>query len=218
MKTALRHFWSSLRDPLNGLTHFIGIVLSVIGLIILTATSINPVRPWHLATGVVFGLGMIMLYTASTLYHWLDLSEKANLWLRKFDHMMIFILIAATYTPFCLIPMRGHWGWGIFATVWSLAVIGLFFKIFWMNAPRWLSTGLYVLMGWVAIIGIRPLIASLNPAALFWVFAGGISYTIGAVFYAVKRPVLKNFGFHEIFHIFVLGGTAAHFWAVYNYI
>lgn len=214
----MQRLWPHFKDPISGLTHFFGIVLSIIGLVVLTMNSINPLRPWHLLTGIVFGSGMIMLYTASTLYHWLDLSEKGNLWLRKLDHMMIFILIAASYTPFCLIPLRGPWGWSIFAAVWGLAVLGLLFKIFWMDAPRRLSTGLYVLMGWVAVIGIKALIESLDPAALFWVFAGGISYTTGAIFYVLKRPAGKVFGFHEIFHLFVLGGTAAHFWAIYHYI
>jgi hemolysin III len=160
---------------------------------------------------------MIMLYTASTLYHWLDLSERGNLRLRKFDHMMIFFLIAATYTPFCLIPMRGPWGWGIFAAIWGMALLGVLFKTFWINAPRGLSTGLYLLMGWVAAVGIKALVESLSPAALFWVITGGICYTTGAIFYVMKRPASKVFGFHEIFHLFVLGGTAAHYLAVYAY-
>ncbi len=213
----MRELLSRFKDPMSGLTHFFGIILSVIGLTVLVVRSLNPVRPWQLLSGIVFGSGMIMLYTASTLYHWLDFSERGNLCLRRFDHMMIFILIAATYTPFCLIPMRGPWGWGIFAAIWSMALLGLLFKTFWINAPRWLSTGLYLMMGWVAAVGIKALVESLSPAALFWVFAGGICYTTGAIFYVLKRPVGKRFGFHEIFHLFVLGGTAAHYLAVYTY-
>ncbi len=213
----MRELLSRFKDPISGLTHCFGILLSVIGLAVLVVRSVNPVRPWHLLTGIVFGSGMIMLYTASTLYHWLDFSERGNLCLRRFDHMMIFILIAATYTPFCLIPMRGPWGWGIFAAIWSMALLGLLFKTFWINAPRWLSTGLYLTMGWVAAVGIKALVESLNPVALFWVFAGGICYTTGAIFYVLKRPIGKRFGFHEIFHLFVLGGSAAHYLAVYTY-
>ncbi len=213
----MRELLSKFKDPVSGLTHFFGIILSIFGLAVLVVNSVNPVRPWHLLAGIVFGSGMILLYTASTLYHWLDLSERGNLRLRKFDHMMIFFLIAATYTPFCLIPMRGPWGWGILGTVWALAILGLLFKAFWINAPRRLSTGLYLLMGWVAAVGIKALVESLTPAALFWVFAGGICYTAGAVFYVIKRPSSKVFGFHEIFHLFVLGGTAAHYLAVYTY-
>ena len=214
----MRRFRLKLKDPVSGLTHFFGIILSIIALAAMIMSSINPIQPWRLLTCTVFGSGMIMLYTASTLYHWLNLSERGNRWLRRFDHMMIFVLIAATYTPFCLVPMRGPWGWSIFAAVWSLAALGMLFKIFWMDAPRWLSTGLYVMMGWVAIIGLHPLVESLTPAALFWVFAGGIFYTAGAVFYVLKRPDCRVFGFHEIFHLFVLAGTASHFWAIFRHI
>ena len=177
-----------LRDPVSGLTHFIGALLAVAGLVALIIKASNPLKPWHLTTYCVFGVGMILLYTASTLYHWLPLSSEGTAQLRKIDHMMIFVLIAATYTPFCLIPLRGAWGWSIFGTVWAVAIFGIVFKIFWINAPRWLTSVVYILMGWIAIVGIGPLVRTLQTGALFWLFAGGVLYTIGGIIYALKRP------------------------------
>jgi len=210
----------SLKDPVSGLTHFIGALLAVAGLVALIMEASNPLRPWHLTTFIVFGAGMILLYTASTLYHWLPLSEEGTLKLKRFDHMMIFVLIAATYTPICLVPLRGAWGWSIFGTVWSVAIFGIVFKIFWIHAPRWLTTLLYIGMGWIAVVGIVPLVRTLQTGALVWLFAGGVLYTIGGIIYALKRPdpIPQVFGFHEVFHIFVMLGTAAHFWTVYRYV
>ncbi len=208
-----------LRDPVSGLTHFIGALLAVAGLVALIIKASNPLKPWHLTTYCVFGVGMILLYTASTLYHWLPLSSEGTAQLRKIDHMMIFVLIAATYTPFCLIPLRGAWGWSIFGTVWAVAIFGIVFKIFWINAPRWLTSVVYILMGWIAIVGIGPLVRTLQTGALFWLFAGGVLYTIGGIIYALKRPnPIPRFGFHEIFHVFVMLGTFAHYWTVYRYL
>ena len=209
-----------LRDPVSGLTHFIGALLSVAGLVMLIIKASNPLKPWHLTTYCVFGVGMILLYTASTLYHWLPLSSEGTARLRKIDHMMIFVLIAATYTPFCLIPLRGAWGWGIFGTVWAVAIFGIVFKIFWINAPRALTSVVYILMGWIAIVGVGPLVRTLQAGALFGLFAGGVLYTTGGIIYALKRPnpIPRILGFHEIFHIFVMLGTFAHYWTVYRYI
>ena len=140
--------------------------------------------------------------------------------MRKLDHIMIFVLIAASYTPFCLIPLRGVWGWSIFGCVWTIAVIGIVFKLFWIHAPRWISSSIYVFMGWIALVGIVPIVRALQPGALFWLFAGGVLYTAGAIIYAFKRPnpFPAMFGFHEIFHIFVVLGTASHFWVLYKYV
>ena len=211
---------AKLKDPLSGLTHFIGICLAVVGLVLLLLKSSDPVKPWHIATFCVFSTGMILLYLTSTLYHWLSLSEVGTRRLKKFDHMMIFVMIAASYTPICLIPLRGPVGWGMFGSVWGIAAAGLLFKIFWIKAPRWLSTGLYVAMGWVVIAGIVPLVKVLQPGAVFWLANGGLFYTVGAVIYAVKRPNPwpSVFGFHEIFHVFVLAGSFSHYLVMYNYI
>lgn len=210
----------NFRDPVSGLTHFIGVILAVVATVLLVLRSVNPVMPWHIVTFSIFGGGMILLYTASTLYHWLPVSEKGVRILRRVDHSMIFCYIAATYTPICLIPLRGPWGWSIFGVIWSLAAAGVFMKVFWLHAPRWLSTALYLAMGWLVIVGIYPLVQSLPVAAVVWLVAGGVVYSLGAVIYAVKwpNPFPRHFGFHEIFHLFVIGGSACHFMVMYYYI
>jgi hemolysin III len=209
-----------LRDPMNGLTHCIGAGLSVLGLVLLILKSAAPARPWHLATFSLFGAGLILLYTASTLYHWLPLSEAGVRRLRRLDHAMIFVLIAATYTPICLIPLRGPWGWSLFGVIWGLALSGIGMKLFWLHAPRWLSTGIYLVMGWLCLVAVWPMIQTMPQGALLWLAAGGLSYSLGGVVYALKRPdpwpgIL---GFHEIFHLLVLAGSAAHFWVMYGYV
>ena len=163
---------------------------------------------------------MILLYTTSTLYHWLKLSDAGTKKLRKADHIMIFIYIAATYTPVCIVALRETIGWMLLAATWSVAIFGIIIKIFWMNAPRWLSTFIYILMGWLAVGAIFPLINSLQTGAILWLLAGGLFYTIGAVIYALKRPdpFPGVLGFHEIFHLLVLLGTFSHFWMMYRYV
>lgn len=209
-----------LRDPVSGLTHFIGAILAVVGLVLLIYKSVDPVKPWHLVTFSVFGAGLILLYTSSTLYHWLPFSEKGVQRMRRLDHMMIFILIAATYTPICLIPMRGPWGWSLFGSVWGLATLGIFLKFFWLQAPRWFSTMIYIIMGWLVVVGIWPLIQALKLGGFMWVLIGGLFYTVGAIIYALKKPDPwpNIFGFHEIFHIFVMLGSFSHFWVMYRYV
>lgn len=208
-----------LREPVNGLTHCLGAVLAVVGSILLLARVASPPSPWHLVTFSVFGIAMIMLYTASTLYHWLPLSEAGvRLW-RRIDHCMIFVYIAATYTPICLIPLRGPWGWSLFGSAWALAFAGIFVKVFWLHAPRWLSTGLYLGMGWMVVAGIYPLVGSLPAGALYWLLAGGLFYSVGAVVYACRKPNLSRyFGFHELFHVFVMAGSFCHFLVMYRYV
>ncbi|AAS97764.1 PAQR family membrane homeostasis protein TrhA [Nitratidesulfovibrio vulgaris] len=208
-----------LREPVNGLTHCLGAVLALVGAVLLLARVASPAMPWHIVTFAVFGTAMVMLYTASTLYHWLPLSEAGvRLW-RRIDHCMIFVYIAATYTPICLIPLRGPWGWSLFGSVWALALAGIFVKVFWLHAPRWLSTGLYLGMGWMVIVGVYPLVVSLPAGALWWLLAGGLFYTVGAVVYASRWPnVARHFGFHELFHVFVMAGSFCHFLVMYLYV
>lgn len=209
-----------VRDPASGLTHFIGFILAIIGTVFLIIRACDPVKPIHVVSFSIFGAGMIMVYLASTLYHWLPLSEKGVAVMRRVDHMAIFFIIAATYTPICTIPLKGPWGIGILTAVWTFAFAGLFLKMFWMNAPRWLSTCLYVMMGWLCIIAAIPLIRNLQTGALFWLVAGGIFYSVGAVMYGIKRPRLwpPVFGFHELFHVFIMFGTASHFIVMYTYV
>lgn len=208
MRITLKHF----REPMNGLTHFLGIILAIIGTILLILQSTSPLNPLHIITFSIFGAGLFLLYTASTCYHWLNLSKKGLEQLRRIDHMMIFVLIAATYTPVCLIGLKGTWGWSILGATWGIAVLGIGVKVFWFNAPRWLSTSLYIAAGWMVIVAIWPLVQNLSLGALSWLLTGGIFYTIGAVIYGLKKPNLfpKVLGFHELFHLFILAGSISH--------
>jgi hemolysin III len=208
-----------LRDPVSGLTHCIGAVLALIGTIILIVRVASPELTRHIISFSVFGVAMVLLYTASTLYHWLPLRQAGIRLLRRIDHSMIFIYIAATYTPICLIPLQGAWGWSLLACAWGVALLGVFVKIYWLHAPRWLSTALYLGMGWMALAAVYPLVTSLKWGALAYLLAGGLLYSAGALIYACKRPnFFKNFGFHELFHIFVMGGSFCHFMVMYRYI
>lgn len=209
-----------IKEPVNSMTHLLGVILSIIGLILLLYYSVKIATPWHIVSFSIYGVSMILLYTASTLYHSLKLSEKSVQILHKIDHMMIFLLIAGSYTPICLIPLRGGWGWTLFGIAWFLAITGILLKIFWFNAPRWISTIFYIGMGWVVVIAFIPLVNSMPFAAVMWLVAGGVSYTIGAVIYGLKKPNIfkKYLGFHEIFHIFVLGGSFCHFILMFRYI
>lgn len=198
----------------------IGAVLAVPGLAVLVYSAVMYATTWHIVSFSIFGASLILLYTASTIYHSLDVSKHVTEILRRIDHMMIYILIAGTYTPLCLVPLRGPWGWSIFGTILGIAVAGIIMKILWFNAPRWLYTLFYVGMGWLAVIALPPLVRSMPVGGIAWLLIGGAFYTIGAVIYALKRPnpIPGRFGFHEIFHLFVLAGSASHFWLMYRYI
>lgn len=208
-----------MREPLNTMTHFVGVLLSIAGLITLMITFILQKDPISLVGSIIFGLSMIALYTASTVYHWYDGDEGVILKLRKLDHAMIFILIAGTYTPICLIALKGPIGNGLLISIWSLAIIGIVTKLFFINMPRWLSAGMYLLMGWLSILVIAPLFKALPLKGFIWLVTGGVLYTIGSLFYASKSKIMiGQFGFHEIFHVFIMAGTLAHFILVQNFL
>ena len=216
-----------IKDPVSGFTHLIGAVLSIAGLVlmIINCAIYSNEKAWDIVSCTIFGTGLILLYTFSSLYHLLNLKEKGTRVFRKFDHIMIYILIAATYTPICLGPLRGGWGWSIFGIVWGLAILGTILTAVWINAPRALTTSIYVAMGWLVVIAAFPMIKifSVIPQgmeALSWLLAGGIFYTIGALIYGFKWPKIntKYIGFHEIFHIFVMLGSFCQFWFVFNYL
>lgn len=200
-----------IKDPVSCLTHLGGAVASVFITIAMLRLA-APYGPLYIFSYGVFGLSLIMLYSASSIYHMLKLDEKKTRMLRRIDHTMIFYLIAGTYTPICLIPLRGAWGYSILGTVWGLALAGTFMKIFWLRAPRSLSTAIYVIMGWIVVVAFYPLLQSVSLLTFFLLLTGGLCYTAGAVIYAIKRPKLNipGLGFHEIFHIFVLAGSALH--------
>ena len=210
-----------LREPINGFTHLAGAILSFIGLLALVIkTALQGPSAVALTAVIIFGISMILLYSASATYHLVVSTEKVISYLRRIDHAMIFLLIAGSYTPFCLIALKGTAGWVLFSVIIAIAIVGISFKLIWFNCPRWLSTGIYVLMGWLAIFLIGPLKKALSPQGLELLIIGGIFYTIGAIIYATKPNSLKSkyLGFHEIFHIFIMFGTLTHFLCVFKYV
>ncbi|MEX1277023.1 MAG: hemolysin III family protein [Bacteroidota bacterium] len=216
----LIRFYKKLRDPVSGLTHAAGLFLSIAGLVLLVTYAALDEKPWHIVSFSIFGMSLILLYAASSLYHLLPVGEQAVPILRKIDHIMIYVLIAGTYTPVCLVALRGPWGWSLFGTVWGLALGGILLKFFWMNAPRWFSTAIYLGMGWLVVIALAPLIEAMPAGGVIWLSIGGMFYTVGAVIYAVKKPniVPGVFGFHELWHLFVMAGSFSHFWVMLRYI
>ena len=201
-----------IKDPISSLTHLLGAVISIPLTVILIVQSARHATAWHVVSFSIFGAAMLLLYTASAAYHMLPISDAAQNILRRIDHMMIFVLIAGTYTPICLLPLRGAWGYTLLGLVWGIAAAGIVLKALWLEAPRWLSTAIYVLMGWIVVIAMYPLVQSVAANSLWLLFAGGVTYTIGAVIYALKKPYFhfRYFGFHELFHLFVMGGSAFH--------
>lgn len=209
-----------IREPVNGVTHFAGALLAIAGLVwVLLERRGHDVEfgAWPLA---VFGGSMILLFTISTLYHSLPLSERGIAFLRRLDHMSIYLFIAGTFTPICMFVLRGNLGWALFIITWGVAAGGLVLKVTWMHAPRWLSVLTYVGMGWLGLIALPRLIQVGAPGLLAWLVAGGMLYSIGAGIYALRRPnpLPGVFGFHEIWHCFVLGGAFAHFWMIRAYV
>jgi hemolysin III len=210
-----------LREPVNSLSHFVGIVLSIVGLVVLMVFSAG--EPWRLASFIIYGLSSIFLYTASTLLHGLKAKERTERLLLRLDHAAIFTMIAGSYTPITLITLREHspaWGWTIFGVVWGIAILGIIFKLFWLDAPRWLSTGLYLLMGWLAVVAGGPLIHALPASGLLWLVIGGLFYSVGALVFIFERPNLYPgiLGHHELWHFLVLAGSISHFLMLFFYV
>ncbi|MGM9929089.1 MAG: hemolysin III family protein [Bacillus sp. (in: firmicutes)] len=210
-----------IREPINGLTHLAGAILSFVGLLamVLKAASLHA-SILQITAIIIFGISMILLYSASATYHMVIAKDRVIAFLRRIDHSMIFILIAGSYTPFCLISLHGTTGWILFTIVSIIAVLGIGFKLIWFSCPRWLSTALYIAMGWIIIFAAVPLGQALSTQGLFLLILGGILYTVGGVIYALKPKwmTFKYMGFHEIFHIFIMLGSLAHFLCVYFYV
>lgn len=207
------HFYSNFEEKLNVWSHFAGLVLSVIGLVLLILRAIDLENTWAIISFPIFGLSMILLYLASTLYHY-SKNPKVRYRLNIFDHAAIYVLIAGSYTPFALVSLNGKEGYTIFLIVWTIALFGIIFKIFFISRFNILSTVLYVAMGWLIIFSSQTLLKNLNFNGLIWLVSGGISYTIGAALYSINKIKLN----HAIFHVFVLLGTFCHFIAVYFYV
>lgn len=209
---------SKIKEPMNTLTHFIPFVaawFSLVALILLSHGSLSKI-----ITMSIYGLSVIALYGTSSLYHALKTTPRKELVLRKIDHMMIYILIAGSYTPVFYYGLSGSWRWVMLLSVWILAIVGVILKIWFINAPRYVSTAFYVTLGWIALVPIVQLIHNLPLGALILMVCGGVMYTVGAVIYAAKifRLPRIHLGFHEIFHIFIAGGTLLHFLMVLIYL
>lgn len=210
-----------IREPINGFTHLGGAVLSLIGLIaMVTKTISNNLSVIDITAVIIFGISLILLYSASATYHLVVASDKVIAMLRRIDHAMIFILIAGSYTPFCLIALKGIKGYSMFILVATIAICGVLFKMIWFNCPRWISTSIYVGMGWLSLAIVVPLYNSIPLGGIVLLILGGVFYTVGAIIYGIKPEALKlkHFGYHEIFHMFILLGSLCHFISVFKYV
>lgn len=199
-----------IREPVNGASHLVGLLLASAGTVLLLRMAKGP---WQVAAFSVYGATLILLYGASTLYHLLPVSDRPLRALRTLDHIAIYFLIAGTYTPIALITLHSPLGWALLAAVWLIAVAGIPFKLFFLDAPVWISTGTYLAMGYLALVAVVPLARAVSLPGLLWLIAGGLAYTIGAVIYSRQRPdpFPGRFGHHEIWHLLVLAGSACHF-------
>ena len=212
-----------VKDPISALTHLIGAIAAIIGMpiLLLKASAMND-SPQAMFSFAVFMMSMIMLYSASTVYHSFSVSYKVNMILKKVDHMMIFILIAGTYTPVAMTVLPPHVGTVLLLCVWGIAIIGIVFKMFWVTCPKWVSSVIYTAMGWVCIFFMKDIIAVLPRPAFMWLLAGGLFYTVGAVIYALKPKMFESripgFGNHELFHCFVLAGSLCHYIFMFRYL
>ena len=213
MKQKKITFYNPREEKLNVISHAIGLVLSVIALVLLVVYASKEGSAWHIVSFSIFGASLIVLYAASTFYHY-SRTPKLRHRLNVFDHAAIYVLIAGTYTPFTLVVLKGWVGWTIFGVSWGLALTGIILKLFFIGRYDKTSTIAYVLMGWLIIFAIKPLVNNLPFEGLMWLLSGGIFYTIGALLYSIKK---LNYN-HAIFHIFVLLGSFSHFIAVFFYV
>ncbi len=204
-----------LHEILNSITHGIGVLLSIAGLVILVVFAATTTGDaWKIVSFSIYGASLITLFTASTLYHSFR-NKRIKHFLNIFDHAAIYILIAGTYTPFTLVSLRGPWGWSIFGVIWGLAIAGVVFKLFfYTDRLRLLSAVIYVLMGWIILVAIRPLVQQVPLGGLLWLLAGGLFYSLGVVFYIRKQNRFN----HVIWHLFVLAGAISHFFSIYLYV
>jgi len=196
----------------NSVTHGLGALLSIAGLVVLIVAASLRGTAWHIVSCSVFGASLVLLYTSSTLYHALA-PNRAKRVFHVLDHSSIYVLIAGTYTPFTLVTLRGPWGWTLFAIVWTLAVLGILFKSFGAHRRPFMSTAVYILMGWCVAVALRPLLAALPWEGFLWLLAGGLSYTAGVAFFALRHKYA-----HSIWHLFVLAGSVCHYVAVYRFV
>lgn len=211
-----------IKDPGSAITHFIGMLMAIFVAVPLLIKAAREPGHIYVISLAIYALSLILLYAASTTYHTFDISERVNTVLKKIDHMMISVLIAGSYTPICLLVLKDGIGLILLAVVWGFAIAGILIKAFWVYCPKWVSSVLYIGMGWTCVLAFTQILNGMSPAAFGWLLAGGIIYTAGGVIYALKLPIFnnrhKNFGSHEIFHLFVMGGSACHFIVMYAYL
>lgn len=211
-----------VKDPGSAITHFIGMLMAVFAAVPLIIKATHEPSPIYVVSIAIYAASLILLYAASTTYHTFDRSEKINTILKKIDHMMISVLIAGSYTPICLLVLGGRLGIILLAIVWCIAIAGILIKAFWVYCPKWVSSVLYIGMGWTCVLAFTQLLNSMSPAAFGWLLAGGLIYTAGGIIYALKLPIFnmkhKDFGSHEIFHLFVMGGSICHFVVMYAFV
>ena len=197
-----------IKEPGSAITHFIGMIMAIFASVPLLVKAANEPERIYLVSLTIYAVSLILLYAASTTYHTFDISIKVNTILKKIDHMMISVLIAGSYTPVCLLVLKGRLGIILLSIVWGIAIAGILIKAFWVYCPKWVSSVLYIGMGWTCVLAFTQLL--------------GIIYTVGGVIYALKLPLFnsrhKNFGSHEIFHLFVMAGSACHFIVMYVYL
>lgn len=203
------------QERISCYSHLAGVFAAIAGTVYLIYAAGTSAA--YVAVSIVYGFSAILLFSASASYHALKQNDdEISIW-RKLDHSAIFFMIAGTYTPVCYIYLSGNWKWSIIMIQWALVAAGMFLKFFYLHAPRYFSTIIYLLMGWIGIVAIKEFLTAMPPIAIFYLFAGGISYTVGAIFYAIRKPAVESgFGFHEIFHLFVLLGGAFHYLLVYT--
>ena len=213
---------NGLKDKWSAITHFIGMLMTMLAAVPLLVRAAKAPDRIHFISLGIFVVSMILLYGASATYHSVRASQRIQTILRKIDHMMIFVLIAGSYTPICLVVLNGMVGYIMLALVWGIAAAGIIIKLCWITCPKWFSSVLYIAMGWVCLIAFSKIYAALSAPAFGWLLAGGLIYTVGGVIYALKVPGFdarhKSFGSHEIFHLFVMGGSICHFILMFQYI
>ena len=211
-----------IKEPGSAITHFIGMLMAIFAAVPLLIKAAHEPSRIYIISLAIYAASLILLYAASTTYHTFDISAKVNTVLKKIDHMMISVLIAGSYTPVCLIVLKGKTGIILLSIVWAIAIAGILIKAFWVYCPKWVSSVLYIGMGWTCVLAFTQILNNMSPAAFGWLLAGGIIYTVGGVIYALKLPLFnnkhKNFGSHEIFHLFVMGGSACHFIVMYAFL
>ena len=211
-----------IKEPGSAITHFIGMLMAIFAAVPLLIKAAHEPSRIYIISLAIYAASLILLYAASTSYHTFDISPKINTILKKIDHMMISVLIAGSYTPVCLIVLKGKTGIILLSIVWAIAIAGILIKAFWVYCPKWVSSVLYIGMGWTCVLAFTQILNNMSPAAFGWLLAGGIIYTVGGVIYALKLPVFnsrhRHFGSHEIFHLFVMGGSLCHYIVMYRFV